>query len=93
MSPGPVTGHIPVATVDPSVINKALNSYHTSSPLLYVVNNNTISVIEVNTNKVVDIIYFKPDIVPEGVAVNGDYTKLYVLYYNITEWEQSRLLL
>ena len=89
LSPGLSPGILPVATVDPSVINKALNSYHTSSPLLYVVSNNTISVIEVNTNKVVDIIYFKPEIVPEGVAVNGDYTKLYVLYYNITEWEQD----
>ncbi|MGA9139359.1 MAG: hypothetical protein WBZ29_03990 [Methanocella sp.] len=89
MSPGLSTGIKPVATIDPSVINKALNSYYTSSPLLYVVSNNTVSVIEVNTNKVVDIIYFKPEIVPEDVAVNGDYTKLYVLYYNITEWEQD----
>jgi YVTN family beta-propeller protein len=54
-----------------------------------VVSNNTVSVIEVSTNKVVDIINFKPEIVPEDVAVNGDYSKLYVLYYNITEWEQD----
>ncbi|WP_424358805.1 hypothetical protein [Methanocella sp. MCL-LM] len=89
LNPALSSGVMPRATVDPAIIGNVINSYYTRSPLLYVVGNNTVSVIEVNTNKVIDVIYFNPDIVLADAAVNGDYTRLYVLYYNNTEWEAS----
>jgi DNA-binding beta-propeller fold protein YncE len=78
----PTPAPLRMVSVNPSAIADARNGIYTDSPLLYSVESNSIHVIEVNTNKVIDIIHFDKNIQVYDAAVNSDYTKLYVLYYD-----------
>lgn len=71
-----------MVSVDPSALADARNGTYIDSPLLYSVSNNSIYVIQVDENKVVDIINFDKNIQIFNAVVNPDYTKLYVLYYD-----------
>jgi hypothetical protein len=55
------------------------DGFYTSSQLMYVISPHNITVVEADTNKVVDVIYLDKDLV-KAVAVAPDYSKLYVLY-------------
>lgn len=56
------------------------DGFYTGSPLLYVTDDHNITVIEVDTGKVVDVIYTGKESIVD-VAVSPDYYTLYVLYH------------
>ncbi|WP_230740577.1 YncE family protein [Methanooceanicella nereidis] len=57
-------------------------SFSTYSPLLYVANNNSISVIDTVNNEVIDTIDMGPVYI-WSVAVSPDYTRLFVIYFEL----------
>jgi hypothetical protein len=73
------TTALPVGPVNVSLTFNPNDGFYTGSQLLYVATDRNITVIEADTNKVVDVIYLNK-YEPQGIAVSPDYTKLYVLY-------------
>ncbi|HEY3274942.1 MAG TPA: hypothetical protein VGJ92_14315, partial [Methanocella sp.] len=97
--PGTITTPTPTPTLNPGIRNTTIAPSHTlnnsdfshitdgfltTSALLYVIGGRNISVIEADTNKVVDVIYLDKYMLVD-VAVSPDYKKLYVLYHDTVD--------
>jgi Tol biopolymer transport system component len=77
-----VTRNTSTTPLSPTNISLGFNpkdGFYTGSPLLYVADEHNVSVIELDTNKVVDVIYLNKEKIID-VAVSPDYYTLYVLY-------------
>ena len=74
----------PVHTLNNSDFSHITDGFLTTSPLLYVIDERNITVIEADTNKVVDTIYLNKYRLMDAV-VTPDYKKLYVLYHDMVD--------